>query len=153
MIGHQRPRTVAAVALAIALAATLWAWFIAGRQVEREAKRQFEQQASLAAGLLERRIQRYIDVLYGLEALAYHDQTLSRTRVRPLRVRARAGPALPRRAGGASSCAGVTDDERDEFVRRVRRPKAFPTSTSAPPGAATSTGWSTTTSRARATNR
>ena len=83
MTGHLRPRTVAVVALAIGLAATALAWFIAGRQVEREGLAKFQQQANLASGLLERRIQRYIDVLYGLEALAYHDQTLSRSTWRP----------------------------------------------------------------------
>ena len=119
MIGHQRPRTVAAVAVAIALAATLWAWFIAGRQVEREGSAKFEQQASLAAGLLERRIQRYIDVLYGLEALAYHDQTLSRTEFGRYVSALEPGKRFPG-VQAVQLVRRVTDDERDEFVRRAR---------------------------------
>ena len=50
MKSHLRPRTLAVIALA----------------------------CGLAASLLERRIQRYTDLLYGVAALAYHDPTLSR---------------------------------------------------------------------------
>jgi len=119
MIGHLRPRSVAAVALAIGLGATLWAWFIAGRQVEREGRAKFEQQASLAAGLLERRIQRYIDVLYGLEALAYHDQTLTRAEFGRYVSALELGKRFPG-VQAVQLVRRVTDEERDEFVRRTR---------------------------------
>src|SRR5215471_18499650 len=115
MIGHLRPRSVAAVALAIGLGATLWAWFIAGRQVEREGRAKFEQQSSLAAGLLERRIQRYIDALYGLEALAYHDQTLSRTEFGRYVSALELGKRFPG-VQAVQLVRRITDDERDEFV-------------------------------------
>jgi len=119
MIGHLRPRTVAVVALAIGLGATAWSWFIAGRQVEREGRAKFEQQAGLAASLLDRRILRYIDVLYGLEALAYHDQTLSRTEFGRYVSALELGKRFPG-VQAVQLVRRVTDDERDEFVRRAR---------------------------------
>src|ERR1700682_1973289 len=73
-----RTQNVAFVALVCGMGATLFAWFLAGRQVEGEAQGEFAGRVNLAASTLERRIQRYVDVLYGLEALAYHDPTLSR---------------------------------------------------------------------------
>src|SRR5476651_1651921 len=75
---YLRPHNLALAALACGVAATLFAWFFAGRQAEREAAAGFENHATLATNLLERRLERYIDVLYGLEALAYHDVTVSR---------------------------------------------------------------------------
>ena len=75
---YLRPQNVALLALACGVAATLFAWFLAGRQVQREAEVEFAGQANLATNILERRIQRYVDVLYGLEALANHDENLRR---------------------------------------------------------------------------
>ncbi len=63
---YLRPQNVALLALACGVAATLFAWFLAGRQIEREAEVEFAGQANLATNILERRIQRYIAVLYGL---------------------------------------------------------------------------------------
>src|ERR1700686_5194283 len=75
---YLRPKNVALVALACGVATTLFAWFLAGRQAEHEAAAEFAAQANVAADILDRRVQRYIDVLYGLEALAYHDERLKR---------------------------------------------------------------------------
>jgi diguanylate cyclase (GGDEF)-like protein/PAS domain S-box-containing protein len=75
---YLRPQSVALVALACGAGATLLAWYLAGRQVELESRAEFANQAQLAANVVERRIQRYIDVLYGLDALANHDFEMSR---------------------------------------------------------------------------
>src|SRR5258708_32215790 len=79
MKNYLRPSNVALVVLACGLAASLFAWLLAGTQAKHEAQIEFAHQANLAANVLERRIQRYVDVLYGLEALAYHDEQVSRT--------------------------------------------------------------------------
>ncbi len=68
-----RPPNLAYVALACGVAATLLSWVLVGRGVDREARAEFANQADLAAGVIERRMARYIDLLYGLEALANHD--------------------------------------------------------------------------------
>src|SRR5262249_35650 len=73
----RRPNLAIAV-LAIGLGATLSGWWAAGRLVEREARPEFPSQSALATNVLERRIQRYIDLLYGLEALTIHEEELSR---------------------------------------------------------------------------
>src|SRR6185312_5644188 len=66
-----RPHTLAVLALACGVAASALAWFAAGLQVEREGRAKFAAQSGLAVGLLERRIQRYLDLLYGVAGLAY----------------------------------------------------------------------------------
>jgi diguanylate cyclase (GGDEF)-like protein/PAS domain S-box-containing protein len=49
-----------------------------GRGVDREARSEFTNQADLAAGVIERRMQRNIDLLFGLDALASHDPKFTR---------------------------------------------------------------------------
>ncbi|MGE5096202.1 MAG: CHASE domain-containing protein, partial [Betaproteobacteria bacterium] len=78
MSNAQRPLTVAVIALACGLAMTLFAWWGAARQARNEAQAEFAKQAFAGASVVERRIQRYIDVLYGVEALASHDDELTR---------------------------------------------------------------------------
>jgi diguanylate cyclase (GGDEF)-like protein/PAS domain S-box-containing protein len=114
-----RPQSVALAALACGLAATLLAWYLTGSQVKREAQVEFASQANLATNLLERRIQRYVDVLYGLEALAYHDPHLSRSEF----ARYVGALDLVRRLQGIQAVEyirRVRDSAREEFVRRVR---------------------------------
>ena len=91
-----------------------------GAQVEREAGAEFAAKAQLAANVVERRIQRYVDLLYGLDALANHDADAHPPRFPRLRRR---------RSTSASACRAC---RRCEFVRRVpedgarglRRPRA-----------------------------
>ena len=114
-----RPQSVALTALACGLAATLLAWYLTGSQVEREAQAEFAGQANLATNLLERRIQRYVDVLFGLEALAYHDPQLTRAEFR----RYVSALDINRRVRGIQAVElirRVPDAEREAFVRRVR---------------------------------
>ena len=114
-----RTQNVAFIALACGVGATVFAWFLAGRQAEAEAQAEFAGRASLAAGILERRIQRYTDVLYGLEALAYHDPALSRSEF----FRYVTALELGRRFPGVRAVEfirRVPDAQREEFVARVR---------------------------------
>ena len=114
-----RPQSVALAALACGLAATLVAWFLTGAQEKREAEAEFASRSNLATNLLERRIQRYVDVLYGLEALAYHDPDLSRGEF----ARYVSALDLNRRLQGVQAVElirKVPDAARESFVRRVR---------------------------------
>ena len=65
-----RSRNVRLLALVCGLLATLFAWYQGGRVVEREESAQFAARANVATVVLERRIQRYLDILYGLQAFA-----------------------------------------------------------------------------------
>ena len=135
---YLRPQNVALVALCCGVAATLFAWFLAGRQVEREAAAEFAGQANLAANILERRVQRYIDVLYGLEALAYHDAQVTR----PEFAHYVAALELGKRFPGVTAVEfieRVADAQRDAFVDRVRNdhtmsPEGYPKFDVQPPG-------------------
>jgi diguanylate cyclase (GGDEF)-like protein/PAS domain S-box-containing protein len=120
---YRRPQSVALTALGCGLAATLLAWYLTGRTVEREAQAEFVAQANLASNLLERRIQRYVDVLYGLEALAYQDPDLTRAEFN----RYVAALDLERRFHGVQAIElirRITAPGRSEFVRRVRNDRS-----------------------------
>ena len=108
---HLRPQSVALIALAIGVAATLVAWYVTGRQVRTEAEIEFGNRAQLATTVLERRVQRYIDLLYGLDALANHEAHLSRTEFHTYVTGLDLGTRLP----------GV---QAVEFIRRVRAAEA-----------------------------
>ena len=131
-----RPQTLALIALACGVAATLFAWHLAGRQAAAEAKAEFVSQANLASSLLERRVQRYLDLLSGLQALAYHEADFPRKEFTSYvsAWMSRAVPAL--RAGVRAPRA---DSAREAFVAQVRgdrsvEPTATPISTSIPRG-------------------
>ena len=73
-----RQQSVALLVLVLGMAATMAGWYVVGRQAEAEARAEFANQAGVATHVLERRIQRYVDLLYGLDALANHEPNLSR---------------------------------------------------------------------------
>jgi diguanylate cyclase (GGDEF)-like protein/PAS domain S-box-containing protein len=101
-----RSRNVRLLALACGLLATLFAWYQAGRVVEREESAQFAARANVATVVLERRIQRYLDILYGLQAFAYHTDELTRQDFRQYARALQLGKRFP----------GV---QAVEFIRRV----------------------------------
>ena len=68
MINTLRQQSVALVVLGLGVAATVAAWHVVGRQAESEARAEFANQAMVATSVVERRVQRYIDLLYGLDA-------------------------------------------------------------------------------------
>jgi CHASE1-domain containing sensor protein len=104
-----RSRAVRLIALACGLAATLFAWHEAGRQADLEARAQFASRSNLATGVLQRRLQRYLDILYGLQAFAYHSEQFTRQGFRQYVTALQLGKRFP----------GV---QAVEFVRRVAGP-------------------------------
>ncbi|MGZ5047342.1 MAG: bifunctional diguanylate cyclase/phosphodiesterase [Usitatibacter sp.] len=135
---YRRPHQLALAALACGLAATLFAWFAAGREVERESSAEFASRATLAASLLERRVERYVDVLYGLAALAHHDPTVTRKAFMQYAV----ALDLPRRFPGVKVVEfirRVPADGRDAFIAATRddrslSPDGYPGFDIRPPG-------------------
>ncbi len=121
---YLRPRNVALLALACGVAATLFAWFLAGRQVQREAQAEFAGQANLATNILERRMQRYIDLLYGLEALAYHDERLARSDFAHYVAALELGKRFPG-VNVVEFIRRVPDTARDAFVEQVRNDRTM----------------------------
>jgi diguanylate cyclase (GGDEF)-like protein/PAS domain S-box-containing protein len=114
-----RSQSVALVALACGVAATLLAWHFAGRQAESEERTEFANSAQVAAHALDRRLQRYIDLLYGLDAFAAHEPALSRAGFRDYVH----GLDLGRRQPGVQAIElirRVPGEEREAFVERVR---------------------------------
>ena len=109
MINTLRQQSVALFVLGTGVAATLAGWYVVGRQAEGEAKTEFASQAAVATNVVERRIQRYVDLLYGLDALANHEPNLTRLEFHSYTVALDLGQRLP----------GV---QAVEFLRRVREP-------------------------------
>ncbi len=119
------PRSLAFASLAGALALTLVAWFGAGSRNETQARAQFARETDLATSLLERRVQRYVDVLYALQARAFHDTQLSRAEFR----RYVDGLGLNRRMPGLRAVGyvrRVQADAREAFVRGLRADPSLP---------------------------
>jgi len=88
------------------VAAAVGAWYFAARQSDSEARAEFESRANLAASLVDRKVQRYIDLLYGMEALFGNDPSVSRAQFQGFVTALDAGRRFP----------GV---QALEFVRRV----------------------------------
>ena len=120
-----RPQIIALTALALGVAATLFAWFMAARQADREAAAEFANHANLAANLLYGRVQRYVDVLYGLEALAYYETNLSRAQFSHYA----AALEIHSRFTGMTSVGfirRVKSDKREAYVASVRADRTAP---------------------------
>ena len=119
MKSYLRPHSVALVALACGLAATIFAWNLSGQQERAAQQAAFQARAQATANGVDRRMQRYLDVLYGLDALASHEDELSRIEFHNYV----AGLDLGGRHPGVQAVQylrRVTDAERDAFVARVR---------------------------------
>ncbi|MGE5616387.1 MAG: CHASE domain-containing protein, partial [Bacillota bacterium] len=115
--------SVAHLTLAIGVAATLLAWFMVGREVDRESRSEFENQAGLAAGLVERRVQRYIDLVYTVEALANHNPQFTHDEFHDFVTSLDVNRRIPG-VHGLGFIRRVKDSERDAFIRSVRSDKA-----------------------------
>jgi diguanylate cyclase (GGDEF)-like protein/PAS domain S-box-containing protein len=134
----QRPQIIALAALSLGAAATLVAWLATGWQAQRQAEAEFTARANRAANVLEQRVHRYLDVLYGLGALAYHDSKVSRAEF------SRYANALdmPKRFPGIKAVEFlpvVHPSERQAFVDSVRgdrslEPEGYPQFDIRPPG-------------------
>jgi diguanylate cyclase (GGDEF)-like protein/PAS domain S-box-containing protein len=116
---YLRPQSVALVTLAIGVASAVLAWWAVGRQVAIESDAEFANRAQLAASVIERRAQRYVDLLYGLDAMANHESPLSRQEFNSYVTGLDLGRRLPA-VQAVEFIRRVTDAERDGFVARVR---------------------------------
>ena len=124
MKNYLRPQSVALVALACGVGATLFSWLLIGRQVEIESQAEFANQARLAGNVIERRIQRYVDLIHSLDALANHESDLSRLDF----YNFIGGLDLGRRLPGVQAVEvvrRVSDEERDAFVAHVRADRSL----------------------------
>jgi diguanylate cyclase (GGDEF)-like protein/PAS domain S-box-containing protein len=114
-----KPLPLAWTALALGVASTILAWYLVGLQQDREARAEFANSANLATSVIERRMQRYVDMLYGLEALASHDTDFSRTDFYDYTSALDVGRRFP----GIQSIQfvrRVPEAERERFVAKVR---------------------------------
>jgi diguanylate cyclase (GGDEF)-like protein/PAS domain S-box-containing protein len=115
--------SLAWTALFFGVAATVLAWYLVGSQQDREARTEFSNNANLATSVIERRMQRYVDMLYGLEALAGRDAELARSAF----YEYTAALDVSRRFPGIRSIQfvrRVPEAERERFVSNVRADKA-----------------------------
>ncbi|HXF80877.1 MAG TPA: EAL domain-containing protein [Usitatibacter sp.] len=120
----QRPQLIALAALALGAAATLVAWLATGWQAEREGEGEFSARASRSAALIEQQVHRYLDVLYGVAALAYHDARVTRAEF----SRYARALDLPRRFPGIKAIEyieRVPMAEREAFAQRAREDRSI----------------------------
>ncbi len=94
--------------LILGIALSLLAWFFVCRLVERQARADFDAKAQATISVIERRTQRYIDLLHGLEGLFGHDISVTRGEFQ----RYVNSLSLPTRFPGIQAI---------EFIRRVRQ--------------------------------
>jgi diguanylate cyclase (GGDEF)-like protein/PAS domain S-box-containing protein len=138
MSKSQRPQNVALAALFCGLALTLLAWWLAQRQARNEAQAEFANQAYVATNVVEKRIQRYIDALYGLGALASHDASLSRLEFHEYAAALQLRQRLPG-VQAVELIRRVHGPDLGKFEALVRNdrslsPEGFPTFQVKPPG-------------------
>ncbi len=114
-----RPLPLAWTALAFGIAATLLAWYFVGLGVDREARAEFTNHANLATSVIERRMQRYIDMLYGLEALAGHDPDFTPLDFAEYTTALDVGRRFPG-VQAIQFVRRVTEAERESFLRKAR---------------------------------
>ena len=69
---------LARLVLILGITLSLATWFFVGRMVEQQVRADFDIKTRATISVIERRSQRYIDVLHALEGLFGHDPTLSR---------------------------------------------------------------------------
>jgi len=134
----QRPSTTALAALAFGLAATVFGWWTAGRQVRNELQGEFADQAIAGSNLVERRIQRYVDALYGMQALAAHDFTLRRHEFHNFVLDLQLAQRLPG-VQAVEYIRRVPEAQREAFESTVRadrsvRAEGYPDFAVKPPG-------------------
>ena len=118
MTNYLRPQSVALIALALGVAATVAGWYVVGRQAEAEARAEFATQAALATTVIERRVQRYVDLLYGLDAFVNHEPRPSRDKFHVYVTSLELGQRMP--ACRRWSSCGRARSEREAYVASVR---------------------------------
>jgi diguanylate cyclase (GGDEF)-like protein/PAS domain S-box-containing protein len=132
------PQSVAWIALAIGVAATTLAWWVSSRQAESQARAEFANRTQLATQMVERRFQRYLDALYGLDAFANHEPNFPRNEFHEYAAALAADERLPG-VQALEFLRRVPDEGREAFVERVRSdrttdPRGYPHFDIKPPG-------------------
>ena len=116
---YLRPQSVALITLAVGVVGSLLAWTAIGRQVAIESDAEFANRSQLAASVVERRINRYVDLLYGLDAMANHETELTRQEFHTYVEGLDLGSRLPG-VQAVEFIRRITDAQRDKFVAGVR---------------------------------
>jgi len=119
-----RHYSLAYIIVALGSVATLVSWYFAGQLAERQNRADREARAQEAANVIERRTQRYIDLLHGLEGLFGHDLSVSRAEFN----RYVASLNLPHRFPGVRAMEfvrRVKDGERSVFENTVRTDRSI----------------------------
>ena len=98
---------LAPAVLVLGIALSLGAWFLVAGVVEKQAKADFDRIALATVGAIERRTQRYIDILHGLEGLFGHDPSVSRL-------------AFQRYVNSLNLSTRFPGVQAVEFIRRVK---------------------------------
>lgn len=101
---------LAPAVLLLGVALSLTAWFLVAGVVEKQAKADFDRIALATVGAIERRTQRYIDILHGLEGLFGHDPSVSRL-------------AFQRYVNSLNLSTRFPGVQAVEFIRRVKLPE------------------------------
>ncbi len=132
------PQSLALSALAVGVVATLLAWWASSGQAEVQARSEFRSRVQVATQLVERRFQRYVDVLYSLDAFANHEPDSPRDQF----SRFVSGLEVGRRLPGVQALEfirRVPEAQRGAFVAAVRAdrtvsPVGYPDFDIKPPG-------------------
>jgi diguanylate cyclase (GGDEF)-like protein/PAS domain S-box-containing protein len=132
------PQSLAWIVLAFGVAAAVGAWHYTARQSDSDARAEFESRANLAASLVDRKVQRYIDLLYGMEALFGNDPSVSRVQFQGFITALDAGRRFPG-VQALEFVRRVPAASRDDFEKAVRDdhslvPGGYPDFSIQPPG-------------------
>ncbi len=104
LLGHTG---LARVVLILGIAMSLATWFFFARLIEKQALADFDTKTRETINKIERRTQRYIDVLQGLEGLFGHDPSVSR-------------PGFQRYVNSLNLATRYPGIQAVEFIRRVK---------------------------------
>ena len=98
---------LARVVLILGIAMSLAAWFFVARLMDKQARADFDMKVRATISAVERRTQRYIDILPGLEGLFGHDPSVSRL-------------GLQRYVNSLNLATRFPGVQAVEFIRRVK---------------------------------
>jgi len=114
-----RHHRLAYVILALGIVLSGFAWYVAGVLVDRRAQVEFNTRTQNALSQIERRAQRHVDLLHGLQGLFSHDPSISRNEfsryVGSLELRERLPGVI-----SAQYIRRVREGERDVYETAVR---------------------------------
>jgi diguanylate cyclase (GGDEF)-like protein/PAS domain S-box-containing protein len=119
-----RHHRLAYVILALGIALSGIAWYVAGVLVDRRAQVEFNTRTQNAQSQIERRAQRHVDLLHGLQGLFGHDPSISRNEfsryINSLELRERFPGVV-----SAQYIRRVRDGEREVYESGVRTDRSI----------------------------